>query len=146
MYGWAKKYVGIPFVSGGRDAKGCDCYGLVRLILQAEYGYDLPVLLGDYGNALNTAETKKLFMQNVPVLCGEKINAPEEKAVALIRMSGRLCHIGLYAGDGFIIHARYRTGTVLERLSSPSLSGHVEGWYFVNPCYGMSQSFFTGKN
>ena len=146
MYEWVKKYVGIPFVSGGRDKTGCDCYGLVRMILTAEYSYDLPVLLGDYDNALNISETKKLFMENVPVLCGKKIDTPQEKSVALMRMSGRLCHIGLYAGDGFIIHARYKAGTVLERLSSPSLSGHVEGWYLVNPCYGMSQSVFAGKN
>ena len=80
MYGWAKKYVGIPFVTSGRDMSGCDCYGLVRLILTNEYSFDLPMLLGDYTNALNIAETKRLFMQNVPILCGEKICGPEEKA------------------------------------------------------------------
>lgn len=68
MYHWVKKYIGIPFVSGGRDKNGCDCYGLVRLILADEYGFDLPVLLGDYSNALNISETKRLFIENVPIL------------------------------------------------------------------------------
>lgn len=139
MYAWVGKYVGIPFVSGGRDMTGCDCYGLVRLILRDEYGYDLPVLNGDYTNALNVAETKRLFCENVPLLCGEKIEKPEEKSVALLKMCGRLCHVALYAGDGCIIHSRHKTGVVCERLSSPQLAGCVEGWYRVDSGYSMSQ-------
>lgn len=146
MYAWVGKYVGIPFVSGGRDKTGLDCYGLVRLVLRDEYGYNLPVLNGDYTNALNVAETKRLFCENVPLLCGKKIEAPEEKAVALIRMCGRLCHVGLYAGDGFIIHARHRTGVVCERVSSPQLAGRVEGWYRVDSGYSMSQSVQRGTD
>lgn len=140
MYEWAKNYVGIPFVSGGRDRTGVDCYGLVRLILTHEYGFDLPVLLGDYTNALNIAETKRLFLLNVPILCGERLESPEEKAVALMKMNGRLCHIGLYAGDGYIIHCRHKVGVVLERISSPALAACVEGWYRVDSSYSMSQS------
>ena len=146
MYGWAKKYAGIPFVTSGRDMSGCDCYGLVRMILVNEYGFDLPMLLGDYTNALNIAETKRLFMQNVPVLCGEKISEPEEKAVGLMRFGGRLCHVGLYAGDGCIIHSRHNIGVVIERLSSPALAGCVEGWYRVDKSYSMSQSVLERKN
>ena len=140
MYGWAKKYVGIPFVTSGRDMSGCDCYGLVRLILTNEYEFDLPMLLGDYTNALNIAETKMLFMRNVPILCGEKICGPEEKAVALMRFGGRLCHVGLYAGDGCIIHSRHNVGAVIERLSAPTLTGCVEGWYRVDKSYSKSPS------
>ena len=145
MYDWVKKYVGIPFVSGGRDETGCDCYGLTRLILMNEYNYDLPLLSGDYTNALNIAETKKLFIENVPLLCGEQISGPEEKAVALMRMCGRLCHIGLYAGSGCIIHARHKVGVVCERLSSPALAGRVEGWYRVDSSYSVFKSVLKEK-
>lgn len=145
MYGWAKKYVGIPFVTSGRDINGCDCYGVVRLILTNEYGFDLPMLLGDYTNALNIAETKRLFMQNVPILCGERISGPEEKAVALMRFGGRLCHVGLYAGDGCIIHSRHNVGVVIERLSAPTLAGCVEGWYRVDSSYSVSKSVLAEK-
>lgn len=143
MYEWCRKYVGISFVSGGRDENGCDCYGLVRFILMNEYGIVLPVLSGDYTDALNVSETKNLFFENVPFLCSEKIPGPEEKAVALMKMCGRLCHVGLYAGDGFIIHSRHKVGVVCERITSPQLSGCVEGWYRVNPCYSMSQTVFN---
>ena len=131
MKNWVNLYVGIPFVSGGRTHTGCDCYGLVRLILKEQYGYELPLLSGDYSNALNIAETKKLFIQNIPLLCGNKLENPEETSVALIRIYGRLCHVGLYAGDGYIIHSRHKTGVVCERIDSPMLSGCIEGWYRV---------------
>lgn len=37
-----KGYVGIPFVDGGRTIEGCDCWGLVRLVLLREKGIEVP--------------------------------------------------------------------------------------------------------
>lgn len=132
MFEWTQKYVGIPFVSGGRTEEGCDCYGLIRLILKNEYFINLPALKIDY-HALESKETRVLFEKYVPVICSHKITAPEEKAVCLVRTTaGLLTHVGLYAGDGFIIHSRNKTGAVCERMNSPFLTGRIEGWYYVN--------------
>lgn len=143
MYDWVKKYIGIPFCSGGRDLAGCDCYGLTRLILQNEYKINLPSLDDKYENALDKSHTKKLFEEFIPLLCGEKINAPEEKAVAIIRTQGLATHVALYAGDGNIIHTMLHTGSVCERLDSPMLTGRVEGWYRVSKSYCSDKSVFA---
>lgn len=146
MYAWVKKYVGISFKSGGRDRDGTDCYGLVRLILNTEYGFDLPLLDSGYTDALDKSQTQALFDANVPLLCGERIEGPEEKAVALIKSRGLPTHVALYAGGGFIIHSIGRLGAVCERISTPGLSQTVQGWYRVSQSKGADKSVQPGDN
>jgi cell wall-associated NlpC family hydrolase len=44
---WAKEYIGVPYVHGGRSMTGADCYGLAYLILLQEFGVHIPEL--NYG-------------------------------------------------------------------------------------------------
>jgi len=132
VYGWVKKYIGIPFASNGRTTDGCDCYGLVRLVLRNEYGVDLPLLSDDYTDALNAAETARLFAENLPVLAGEKTAGPQEGAVAVITEHGRPAHIGIVAGGGCILHTGIKTGSVCQRETHPGLRGRIEGYYRVS--------------
>lgn len=144
MYSWVKDYIGIPFLSGGRTREGCDCYGLLRLILKEQYGINFPLLDGKYEDALDKDHIKNLFHEYIPLLCGEKISGPEEKAIAVIRTQGLATHVAIYAGDGNIIHTMLYTGTVCERLSSPMLKGRVEGWYRVSKGYCTDKSVLPG--
>ncbi|MCL2762236.1 MAG: NlpC/P60 family protein [Treponema sp.] len=131
IYQWVRKYIGIPFVSNGRTMQGCDCYGLVRLVLQNEYGIELPELSDNYTDALNCEQTARLFAEKLPVLTAAQIPAPEEKAVAVITENGRPCHIGIVAGNRYILHANRKTGTVCQRETHPGLQGRIEGYYRV---------------
>jgi cell wall-associated NlpC family hydrolase len=131
MYAWVKNYIGIPFVSNGRTITGCDCYGLVRLVLKEVYGVTLPELSNNYENALNLRETALLFAENRPVLLAERREEPEESCLAVITERGRPCHLGIYAGDGRLLHTTAKTGSVAQRISSPDLTGRVEGYYHV---------------
>jgi len=38
----AMKYVGYPYVWGGRDPSGWDCYGFLTYVLHHDMGYNLP--------------------------------------------------------------------------------------------------------
>jgi murein DD-endopeptidase / murein LD-carboxypeptidase len=131
MYKWVKKYVGIPFVSNGRTLIGCDCYGLVRLVLRNEYGIDLPELSDNYSDALNVKETARLFSENLPVLAGQKIPVPHERAVVIITEHGVAAHVGIVAGGGYILHTGIKTGSICQRESHPGLRGRIEGYYHV---------------
>lgn len=131
MYPWVKHYVGIPFISGGRTKTGCDCYGLVRLVLQEQYGIVLPELSDDYTDALNIGETSRLFAEQLPVLSADRLPEPEEQAVALITEQGYPCHLGIVAGSGYILHTGAKTGAVCQRVTHPGLRGRIEGYYRV---------------
>jgi len=132
MYEWVKKYIGIPFVSNGRTLDGCDCYGLVRLVLNNEYGLNWPELSGNYADALNVRETARLFTEHIPVLAGEKIAAPQERAVAVITEHGAAAHVGIVAGGGYILHTGIKTGSICQRETHPGLRGRIEGYYHVS--------------
>jgi len=131
MYKWVGKYIGIPFVSNGRTLEGCDCYGLVRLVLHNEYGIELPELSDDYSSALNLAQTERLFAEKRPVLAAEKLSAAREKAVAVITERGVAAHIGIAAGGGYILHTGAKTGSICQRETHPGLRGRIEGYYNV---------------
>jgi cell wall-associated NlpC family hydrolase len=131
MYKWVKKYVGIPFVSNGRTIEGCDCYGLVRLVLRNEYGILLPELSDDYSDALNVKETALLFAGHLPVLAGEKTTCPCEKSVAVITEHGVAAHVGIAAGGGYILHTGIKIGSICQRETHPGLRGRIEGYYSV---------------
>ena len=131
MYKWVKKYIGIPFVSNGRTMEGCDCYGLVRLVLRNEYDINLPELSDNYNDAKNIKETEKLFADNLPVLTVGKNFEPKEKALVVITENGRKCHVGIVAGDGFVLHTGAKTGCICQRDTHPGLRNRIEGYYNV---------------
>jgi cell wall-associated NlpC family hydrolase len=131
IYPWVKKYIGIPFISNGRNLEGCDCYGLVRFVLRDEYNVLLPELSDNYSDALNVKETARLFEEHLPVLTAEKLPQPEEKAVVIITTSGQNSHIGIFAGGGYILHTDRKTGSICQRETHPGLRGRIEGYYRV---------------
>jgi cell wall-associated NlpC family hydrolase len=131
MFAWVKRYVGIPFRSNGRTPDGCDCYGLVRLVLRDVYGIAVPELSGDYTDALSLRETKGLFARNRPVLLAERQAEPEAGSVAVINERGYPCHLGIYAGGGYLLHTTLKTGSVAQRLTHPDLAARIEGYYRV---------------
>jgi hypothetical protein len=45
------RYIGIPWIDRGRGIAGCDCYGLLRLVLSELRGVELPSLSDLYTSA-----------------------------------------------------------------------------------------------
>lgn len=39
---WTARYVGIPFADNGFTREGCNCWGLVHMVLKAECGIETP--------------------------------------------------------------------------------------------------------
>jgi cell wall-associated NlpC family hydrolase len=128
---WAKDYIGIPFVSGGRGRSGADCYGLVRMVRTEQFGDVLPLLSDDYTDADNLAETEKIMRAQRPLLAGLQVACPEAGDVCVIQFHGLPAHVGIYAGGGFLLHTLKGTGSVLQRTGDHHLVGRIEGWYHV---------------
>lgn len=108
------KYIDIPFKHKGRDFKGCDCFGLVRLIFKEERGIELPDYLEiDYDCDLN--KKQETYIQDELKYHTnhewKKINSHYDRWDILIFYANpkRIIadHVGLHIGDGKFIHTSY---------------------------------------
>lgn len=120
-------YVGIPFKEKGRDRNGCDCWGLVRLVLAERYGFDLPDLSDGYATTKDAAAIVGLYD-------GEKSNWRKVEQgqpgdVLVLRIKGRPTHVGLVIGEGRFLHVDRGIDATIERYDSPHWRNRVEAFY-----------------
>ena len=133
------KYIEIPFKHKGRDFKGCDCYGLIRLIYEQERSILLPDYLElDYNCDLNEDdETHIQDKFNDQLSCGwQIIESPFDLWDTLIfyANSRRVIadHIGLCIGDDKFIHTSgYYEMSMVSRLDKNWLSKLYAGARYV---------------
>ncbi len=90
---FAKKYVGVRYVYGGKSPSGFDCSGFVGYVYK------------NFGIKLNSSAAS--MYSN-----GEKVSKSELKAGDLLffdassrKASGAIDHVGIYMGGGLFIHA-----------------------------------------
>lgn len=123
------KYVGIPFVHHGRDETGVDCYGLVRFVLEKEFNKTLPDFWA-YENAEDVTSISGLFSEYTDIL-GSAVQEPTEGDVVLFRFKGYTSHIGLYVGQGKVIHVMRGMNSVCVPIDKGLLRGRTVGYFRV---------------
>ena len=114
-----ERYLKIPYKDGGRDWTGCDCWGLVRLILAEERGILLP--------AFDSVCDLSSFMSVRSMFT--RVDSPSDWDLVNLRARGPFfAHVGLYH-RGLVIQA-YVTGVAVQPLGR--VERMVEGFY--SPC------------
>lgn len=108
-----EKYWAIPYVRGGRDWTGADCFGFVLLWYRNELGITLPDYRAPQDDAIFTKTACGLYQRLYAVF--EAVSSPERHDLALMRSSsGRvLNHIGICIDSERIIHMSYGTGVTV---------------------------------
>ena len=128
------KYLEIPFVDGGRDFGGCDCWGLVALVFREEFGIKLP----DYFiSALDTLSIAGAVYEAVASPRWTRLKAPESPCVVVMRADPndptRLCHVGAYVGDQGILHILDKSGVQLTQPTNMAWERRIGGYYKWTP-------------
>ncbi|MCI0557368.1 MAG: hypothetical protein MN733_02655, partial [Nitrososphaera sp.] len=128
---WTDKYVGVPFVEDGATFKGCNCWGLIRLV----YYCEAQILLPEYAiQADDLRATVREIANNkgygdwphaVPlgqevaldVVTMRSVRSEYEGKVAVIEN-----HLGVIAWRGMILHVEREANTVLLPLKHWSVA------------------------
>jgi cell wall-associated NlpC family hydrolase len=135
---WAAEYIGIPFLERGRDRAGCDCWGLVRLVLAERFGIELPSHACDYDTVKDHGRIAELVGQGrhsqwiavwSPLSSGlcHLPSAPGD--VVLLRLSGLPIHVGLVVARGWMLHVEAKVDSILERFDGLEWRRRVLGIY-----------------
>ena len=126
---WVGRYVGLPFLPNGRDHRGVDCWGLVRLVLLEQFAIDLPF----YHFGYETCRERKAIggvVQEVKEAPGwAKVEKPTLSSVVVFKVMGYPCHVGLMVTEEMFLHSAAGHDSCVESLRSLRWKNRVEGYY-----------------
>lgn len=126
---WVSAYIGLPFLEHGRTDAGLDCWGLVRLVYERQFGIALPSFATDYGSTVDVQTIAQLVAgeqkhwSEVPpadVACGD---------VILLRVRGLECHVGIVLEEGKFLHVIKGANCCIESYKSLLWRKRVSGFW-----------------
>jgi probable lipoprotein NlpC len=120
MSHWSSRYIGLPWLAGGRSFKGSDCYGLAWLVYREELGIELRSYDDGYVTAEEREEIAELIaggMARGPWREVEISDAREFDGV-IIRRGGFASHIGIVVSRGLMLHVSAGQRACVERYTS----------------------------
>lgn len=127
MAAWWSDYVGIPFVDHGRNRSGCDCWGLVRLVLAERFGINLPSLADGYDSTEQRTILQHLIEGKAPVLGFAQVDLDQAQPgdVLVIRQLGAACHVGIMVTPSLLLHTEEGKGAVIEDIRRRHLAPRI---------------------
>ncbi|GIX11235.1 MAG: tail assembly protein [Elioraea sp.] len=114
---WCGEYVGIPFAERGRTREGCDCWGLVRLVLAERWRVRVPSCDLIYRDTEDVEAIATTFA-TAAARGWRRVSGPywREGDVALFRVAGRPVHVGLIVGWPWMLHVERGIDAACDRI------------------------------
>lgn len=126
---WPARYVGIPFLDGGRTAEGIDCWGMIRLVLSQECGIDVPsygeISAHDLAGIAGMVARSCMEEPWVPVLSASK----RAFDVVVMRRHRAPMHMGILVCASKMLHVEQKTSAVIVPLDHPSVASRLNGFF-----------------
>jgi cell wall-associated NlpC family hydrolase len=127
---WAGRYIGLPFIDGGRGPVAVDCWGLVRLVFAQERAIDLPTYGEISAGALRSITRAIQAGQEAPEVW-RQVKAPQAFDVAVMRggASWRPCHVGVMVNGETVLHVEKDSATCLEPINGQVMKHRIIGFW-----------------
>lgn len=125
------RYIGLRYESRGRTREGLDCWGLVRLVYLETYAIELPTYSAEYIDSAEAKETARVIAENQGDWA--EVSDPVEGDVVLLALQGAPTHVGVYLGDGSMLHVRRGVDSCVERIDTRLWKPRVVGFFRFCP-------------
>ena len=107
------RYVGIPYRDKGTNpATGLDCWQLVRLFYQEQFGVELPGYLALYDSSLDRSDCEQAILRALPQWA--PVDPPLFGDVLVFRIVTGPWHTAVQLDDGLMLHTDQGHGSVIE--------------------------------
>lgn len=129
---WTNDFIGIPQKDLGRDRDGCDCWGLVHLVLNA-HGRPVPSYQEDYLSVRERVEIEALIAEAKTLPTWSRVVGPPQPFDVITFRRGALDgHIGVIVDRQRMLHVDRRAPSRIERFDiSPWTNRHPSVWRWV---------------
>lgn len=126
---WITEYIGLPYLPGGKDRNGIDCWGLFSLVWNERLG-GIPAYDGAYYDGPETcsqvAREAIAFAKRF-----EEVPIGQERFGdgIMIRMRGLPLHVGMIIQRGLMLHIEEGANSVVEEYLNQRWEKRIIGIY-----------------
>jgi len=126
---WVNTYIGLPFKEHGRDRRGVDCWGLVRLVLGEQFATRLPSYADGYGSTEDAEDIGRLVRGKMGPWHPVPPGAERPGDVVLMRLMNQPMHVGVVVAAGWMLHVEDGIDACLEPYDGAKWRRRVLGLY-----------------
>lgn len=124
-----KRYLAVPYKSGGRSWDGADCWGLVCLLYANELGVALPLYDGIDALKHELVSPHIEAAQRSSEWASVPLSETAPFDVVLARITGHPWHLGVLLEDRQFIHSLPSRGVTIDRITSVAWKSRLLGAY-----------------
>lgn len=127
-----EQFIGIPYVPHGREYTGADCWGIVFLYYRDVLGSPIPAYSAEM-------EVRAFKNRDIgPLMAAERekhwrtVEEPQTGDCVLMRAGRYDSHVGIYLGQGRMLHSEGPEPSVIERINGMRWRNRISGYYRLN--------------
>jgi len=134
---WAASFIGLPYRLDGRDRSGADCWGFVTIVLQEQFGFEVPTYDGKHWRAAkNSLRELRDFILSEAAAHWRPVERGQEQAgdvIVLRARNGVATHAGVVYAPGEMLHSEHEgTGGMAARYDGGFWADKIEGiWRWI---------------
>ena len=134
---YTSRYIGIPYGDGGRNIETCDCWGLVRLVMEERASILLPshstVSESDYRTVSREINDAKSQGDWIAIPHGEEKELDVVEMVSPTRQNSRISflplHVGIVVCQWWVLHTEAATGSRLSTYRDQRTAARILGFW-----------------